>query len=250
VRTLTLQKLDSMRGKPVFDARGERIGQIEEIFVDTATREAEWIEVGAGGFFGKKHVLVPVEEAREDRDGVKVAFDKDRVKNAPELDTDQPTQQAEAELYRYYGLGFSHEESPSQLPDERATAQNEAGTADRQSVTRSEEELRVGKREVSAGHVRLRKYVVTEPVSAEVELRSERLVIETEPVAQAPGTADISDAELDMELRREEPVVQKDTVAKEQITARVETETERRQISDEVRKEKVDVEDDEARRQD
>ena len=52
-------RLDEMRGAPVHDNAGEKIGKVEEIYYDQQTRVPEWIGIGTG-FFGTKRVLVPV----------------------------------------------------------------------------------------------------------------------------------------------------------------------------------------------
>ncbi len=55
------------------------------------------------------------------------------------------------------------------------------------SVSRHEEEIQVGKREVEYGRVRLRKWVETEPVTEEIELRRETAFVERQPVNRPPG---------------------------------------------------------------
>ena len=54
---------DDLRSKDVYDADGQRVGSIEDLYIDWHEREVRLLEVGAGGFLGigKKHLLVPVE---------------------------------------------------------------------------------------------------------------------------------------------------------------------------------------------
>jgi sporulation protein YlmC with PRC-barrel domain len=54
---------DDLRGKAVYDAQGQRIGGVEDLYIDRKEREVRFLEVGAGGFLGigQKHFLVPVE---------------------------------------------------------------------------------------------------------------------------------------------------------------------------------------------
>src|SRR5207237_440464 len=61
------------------------------------------------------------------------------------------------------------------------------GGKDKQSVTRSEEEVEVGKRPVEAGSARLRKWVETEPVALDVELQREVARGSRERIDQAAG---------------------------------------------------------------
>jgi sporulation protein YlmC with PRC-barrel domain len=63
---------NDVRGKAVYDAEGQRIGGVEDIYIDRHEREVRFLEVGAGGFLGigEKRFLVPVEavtQVAEDR---------------------------------------------------------------------------------------------------------------------------------------------------------------------------------------
>jgi sporulation protein YlmC with PRC-barrel domain len=54
---------DDLRGKDVYDAGGQRLGSVEDLYVDRQEREVRYLEVGSGGFLGigQKRFLVPVE---------------------------------------------------------------------------------------------------------------------------------------------------------------------------------------------
>ena len=54
---------------------------------------------------------------------------------------------------------------------------------------------------------------------------------------------EITEAEHEVILHEEEPVVEKRTVPKERIRMRTETVTDEREVSEEVRKERIDTED-------
>ena len=63
---------DDLRGKDVYDAQGQRIGSVEDLYIDRNEREVRFLLVSAGGFLGmgEKPLLVPVEaivEVAEDR---------------------------------------------------------------------------------------------------------------------------------------------------------------------------------------
>lgn len=232
--TRTNVRLDQMRGQHVYDNAGERIGTVEEIFYDHETSAPEWIGIGTG-FLGTKRVLVPVDGARVTEDGLVVAYAKDKVKDSPDIDSDEISAEQEAELTSYYGLGYTGR-------DTSGGAQQPAG----ETITRSEEELRVGKQSVEAGRVRLRKWVETEPVALDVELHHETAQVTREPVEA--GAADTSGAfqeqEIEVPLRAEQPIVEKDVVAKERIGLQTQVETTTQRVEDEVRKERVDVDSD------
>src|SRR5690606_9567051 len=86
------------------------------------------------------------------------------------------------------------------------------------SVSRHEEEMRVGKREMERGRIRLRKWVETEPAEADVSLRRETARVEREAVDRPAPAAQLGDEEAEMTLHEEEPVVSKETVEKERVT--------------------------------
>lgn len=95
-----------------------------------------------------------------------------------------------------------------------------------------EEEVRVGKREVPLGVVRVYSTVTTQPVEEQVHLREEHASVERHPVDR-PASAAEGDAfkEASFEIResKEEPVVSKEARVKEEVivgkeaTERVET---------------------------
>ncbi|HEY8489897.1 MAG TPA: PRC and DUF2382 domain-containing protein [Dehalococcoidia bacterium] len=245
----------ALRGQPVLAADGDKIGNVEEIYYDEATGVPEWIGIGTG-FLGRKRLVVPVEGARiqeGEQAAVQVPYSKDQVKDTPEVPADQIPEETERELYRHYGLQPSRERSETQLPGGGAPAPEARGepppghhgfTQGEASMTRSEEELRVGKRPVDRGRARLRKWVETEPASEEVELTEERARVTREPMNEPASGAQIGEQEAEVTLHGEEPVVGKETVAKERVTLEREEETRRETVGDEVRKERVDVEGD------
>ncbi len=63
---------NDLRGKAVYDAQGQRIGRVGDLYIDRQEREVRFLEVGAGGFvgIGEKSYLVAVEavvEVADDR---------------------------------------------------------------------------------------------------------------------------------------------------------------------------------------
>ena len=242
---VTIDQLSEARGVAVYDAAGEKIGAVEEIFYDEQTRQPEWLGIGTG-FFGTKRVLVPVQGADMREDGFYVPYAKDQVKDSPDIDEDEISQETEQQLYAHYGLQYSERSSESGLPE--GAPGRESGQAGEASVTRSEEELEVGKREVDAGQVRLRKWVETEPVQADVELKRETARVTRERVDEPVSDAEIGEEEIEVPLRAEKAVSQKRTVAKERIGLEKDVETERETVGDEVRKERVEIEGDNTER--
>jgi uncharacterized protein (TIGR02271 family) len=230
---MTMNELAQMQGKPVYDSLGEKIGSVEEIFYDQQTNQPEWIGIGTG-FLGTKRVLVPIEGADVSRDGISVRYDKKQVKGSPDIDSDVLSEATEHKLYAYYGLE----------PSTPRSLRGDAGT----SVTRTEEELTVGKTQHEAGRARLRKWVETEPVEMDVQLKRETARVTREVVDEPVSDAALGDEEVEVTLREEQPVVHKQAVAKERIGLEKDVDIERETVSDEVRKERVDIEGDVDRR--
>jgi len=85
-----------------------------------------------------------------------------------------------------------------------------------------EENLRVGKRDVSNGRVRVRSYMVETPVSEQVDLREERVHVERRPVDRAVSDADLAfqGRTIVAEERAEEAVVSKEARVKEEVVLR------------------------------
>ena len=220
----------------VIDAAGETIGSVEELFVDERSGSPTWIGLGTG-FFGTKRVLVPYEGATVEEDEVRVPYAKDQVKDSPDVDEDEISGERERELYAHYGLPYG---GSSDLGGREADRQVDVEAADRDLV-RHEEELRVGMREEEVGRLRLHKWVETERVDVPVEVRREKARVVREPVDEAAPAGEIGDDALEVTLREERPVVAKETVAKERIGIETDVETEQQVVSDDVRRERVEV---------
>jgi uncharacterized protein (TIGR02271 family) len=129
--------------------------------------------------------------------------------------------------------------------DSTDTGTSRAGSEEAIPVV--QERLRVGKREVNRGGVRVRSYVVEEPVEEQVNLREERVDVERRPVGRRvqPGAADelLQDRTIEMTESAEEAIVSKDAEVTEEVVVR-KFEGERTEgVSDTVRRTEVDVED-------
>jgi uncharacterized protein (TIGR02271 family) len=116
-------------------------------------------------------------------------------------------------------------------------------------MTRSEEELRVGTARRESGRARLRKYVVTEEVTQTVPVQREEVRIEREPITDANADRaldrpEISEEEHEVVLHDEEPVIEKRAVPKERVRMDKDTRTEDAQVSEEVRKERIEADGD------
>jgi uncharacterized protein (TIGR02271 family) len=265
----TTDEVLTWRGQQLRSSYGQKLGTIEEIYLDAETNKPEWALITTG-MFGTKRSFVPLCEASRSSDGVTVPFDKATVRDAPRIDPDgQLSQHEEAELFRHYGLQYSENQSRSGPPARGATPdgagdvtdrsrdgrdEDGAGTVGRDvsgptsdaAMTRSEEELRVGTRERESGRVRLRKYVVEDEVTQKVPVRREEVRVEREPITDAnagdamSGSA-LSEEEHEVVLHEDEPVTDKRVVPKERVRLDKDvTETEET-VSESVGKEQIDV---------
>ena len=240
------------RGRNAVDSDGDKIGSIDEIYMDAETGKPEWLAVKTG-MLGSKVSFVPIAEASDADGDVRVPYDKQQVKDAPSAEADgELSQDEEASLYRHYGLDYSEARSDSGLPEgqgREAVGRDTSGPTTDDAMTRSEEELRVGKTQRESGRARLRKYVVTEQVQKTVPVQREEVRVEREPITDAnvgdakAGPA-ISEEEHEVVLHEEEVVTDKRAVPKERVRLDKETVTEDQTVSEEVRKEQIETEGD------
>ncbi|HZW02595.1 MAG TPA: YsnF/AvaK domain-containing protein [Anaerolineaceae bacterium] len=108
-----------------------------------------------------------------------------------------------------------------------------------------EEELRIGKREIDAGGVRVHTYTTDEPVEEEVTLRKEQVRIERRPADRPAQEGDFEafkKGTMEFTEKSEEPVVEKRANVVEEVHVSKDIEEERRMIHDTLRKTNVDVE--------
>ncbi|MEZ0167896.1 YsnF/AvaK domain-containing protein [Microvirga sp. TS319] len=124
-------------------------------------------------------------------------------------------------------------------------AQGRLSDRDEEVIPVAEERLRVGKRDVSHGRVRVRSYVVETPVEEQVTLREERVAVERHPADRALSDADqaFQERTIEAEERGEEAVVSKEARVTEEVVVRKEAEQRTEAVSDTVRKTEVEVED-------
>jgi len=134
--------------------------------------------------------------------------------------------------------------SSSETVSSPRTATGASGTEE--VVPVYEEQLRIGKRDVSHGHVRIRSYVVETPVNEQVRLRSESVQVERKPVDRPVAAGDklFQDRIIEAEERAEEVVVGKETRVKEELTLRKTAADRTQDISDTVRHTEVEIQDD------
>ncbi|MDE8558553.1 YsnF/AvaK domain-containing protein [Pantoea vagans] len=107
----------------------------------------------------------------------------------------------------------------------------------------AEERLEVGKRLVSEGSTRVRRYTVTDPVSENVSLHEQHAEIFRRPVNEtgSPDQVDWSEKTVEVEETHEQPVVNKTAQIIEEVVLRKEASDRVETINDSVRRQEVDI---------
>jgi len=237
-------------GRAAVDANGDKIGRIEELYMDDATGQPEWLAIKTG-LLGTKLSFVPMAGATNSGDDLQVPYSKDLVKDAPNVEADGHLEpEEEAALYRHYDRGPDYDRY--QWTDDRSEwteGRDTSGPTTDDAMTRSEEEVQVDKERRAAGKARLRKYVVTEDVNVTVPVQREEVRVEREPITdanrdKAMDGPDISEEEHEITLTEEEVVVSKQAVPKERVRLEKDVVTEQEQVNETVRKEQIEVDGD------
>ena len=270
--TLDKDRILQFRGENLCDSDGDKIGSIEEIYLDAETDAPEWALVNTG-LFGGKSTFVPLRDATEADGALRVPFDKATVKDAPKMDPNgQLSQSEESELYSYYNMDYSEGRSDTGLPEggtrrdftdtdtdrdfdrEGTVGRDVSGPETDQAITRSEEELQVGTTQRESGRARLRKHVVTDQVTQTVPVKREEIRLEREPITDSNSDAatsgpELSDEEHEVVLHEEEVVAEKRAVPKERVRLDKDVEVEEKTVTEDVSREEIDLDDDTGRTQ-
>jgi uncharacterized protein (TIGR02271 family) len=277
----TLEDVQHWRGRPAVDANGDKIGTIEDVYLDRQSGDPEWVAVKTG-LLGSRVSFAPVRDASASGDDVRIAHPKDKVKDAPNIDPDgELSPEEERRLYEHYGVEYGawsetsedrteaplgREERDARFADadrettggREVTAEGDAtgtvgdevsGQTTDDAMTRSEDEVNVGTERRETGRARLRKWVESERVQETVPVQREEARVEREPITdanveQAVRGPEISEAEHEVTLEAEEPVVEKRTVPKERVRLDKDVHTEERTVDEEVRRERIETEGD------
>jgi uncharacterized protein (TIGR02271 family) len=213
-----------IRGWDVVLGSDEPIGDIDDLIIDPAAGKVRYLDVdldrSALGLERDRHVLVPIANAHldtKDEHVVLSGMTREALLKLPEYDG------------RAYASGYD-QTFTSHLSDEAQTKR----------LTRSAEELRIGKRE-KKGDVRVSKHVETERVKQTVPLQRDEVHVERRPVERAVGSADMRNDEIVVPVREEEAVIEKRPVVKEEVIISKEPKTIERSVEADVRREEVDV---------
>jgi uncharacterized protein (TIGR02271 family) len=260
---ISTTSIETLIGQDVVDSVGEKIGTVGQVYVDTTSGEPTWASVKTG-LFGLSESFVPLADAAEGTDGLRVGYEKEFVKDAPRVDPDQGlSAEEENRLYSYYGVndisettvddvntgaGYATADSVADTTADTTEGYDTSGPTTDDAMTRSEEQLHVGTERVESGRARLRKFVVTENQTVTVPVSHDEVRLVREPITDANAGAahagpGISEEEHEVVLTEDRVVVQKQTVPVERVALGTETVTEQQQVDETVRKEQIELED-------
>jgi uncharacterized protein (TIGR02271 family) len=221
------------------------------------TTEAE--ESHEGGISGFFHRLFGGEESDQHGEHYAEAVRRGSAVvcvTAPEAQVDQAVRimndegaidiDRRVEQYRETGYERHNPDAPAYSYD-AATKERERfrGSEQSQSIPVVEEELRIGKRAVQRGGVRVFSHVVEKPVEEDIQLREEHVRVERRPVDRPIGKGDterMRDQTVEVTEMAEEPVVQKRARVREEVVVGKETTQRTEKVRDTVRRTEVEVE--------
>jgi len=260
----SIESVRAWRGQTMVDADGAAIGTIADIYLDTETNEPTWALVHID--LGDRDTLVPLAGAMAAGEHVQTPRLRGMVIAAPPCRSDRVLSvDEERQLYRHYGLDYTVVDQPGppqrdaperdeherRVYDQEADARGGAGATSDEAMTRSEEQLQVGKQRRPRSRVRLQKYVTTEHVPATIPVQREEVRLVEEPIAEraeARGSGTRSaEQEPELILHEEQPVIDKQVVPRERVRLAKETVTEDQQVTESVRKEQIELDEGELR---
>lgn len=244
------ERTQEMICSTLYGSDRQKVGKIGHVFLDNRTEQPAFATVQTG-MLGRRENFVPLEGADLTDEQVRVPYDSSRIKDAPAVDSNQEdlTGPQEREIYDYYGLGYGSADAsgPGAATGAGTEQTTERDRSDDDAMTRSEERMQVGKESVETGRARLRKYVVTENVERTVPVSREEVRVEREPITEenrdrATAGPAFTESEHEVTLHEERPVTSKEEVPVERVRLIKDTQTEQEQVTDEVRKEQIEEE--------
>src|ERR1700747_1922423 len=94
-------------GKMLVDRDGERIGKLQDVYVDVENDEPQFATVKEG-FIGRHLTFVPLGGIKAGPDELQVAVTRDQIKAAPNIEQhgEELSQADESRLYHHYELNY------------------------------------------------------------------------------------------------------------------------------------------------
>ncbi len=111
---IVVQDIAQWHGKLLVDRDGEKIGKLEDVYVDVETDEPQFGTVKEG-HFGRHLTFVPLRGLTIGPDNLQVKVAKEQVQAAPNIDMrgDELSEAGESALYHHYQLNYTAPETTS-----------------------------------------------------------------------------------------------------------------------------------------
>jgi uncharacterized protein (TIGR02271 family) len=243
-----------VRGWDVLAADGRKIGEVDNLLVDTAAMKVRYLDIDIEDDLlegrADRHILVPIGYARLDEDDDRIfvdTLDQATLRKIPEYRHEPLTREYESSLQTHFDsrgtattAGGSDFYAKEGFDDDRFYGKRRGGAGE-QRITRSEEQLAIGKRQQQTGEVDIEKRVRTEHVREEIPVRREEVTVERRPATGMGAKPRIEEDEIHIPVTEEELVVQKRAVPKEEIVVRKQERVENQSVEADLRKEEVDI---------
>ena len=194
--------------------------------------------------FGESAALHYFESLRRNQSLLAVPSPPDRIDDAVEVMRQLGARAVDDTAFDDEDNHAIPERAPEASADLPAAPPREA-FVDQVKVPVVEEQLEVGKRQVSRGGVRVHSAIVEEPIERSISLREERLIVDRRPVYRDATDADLADFKegtIEVHETIEEPVITKRRRVVEEIVIGRETRERTETITDTVRRTQVRVE--------
>ncbi len=101
-------------GKMLLDCNGEKIGKLQDVYVDVETDEPQFATVKEG-LIGRHLTFVPLGGIQIGPDDLQVSVTKEQVRAAPDIEMhgEELSQTDESKLYHHYELNYVPPDSQS-----------------------------------------------------------------------------------------------------------------------------------------
>jgi uncharacterized protein (TIGR02271 family) len=249
-----------VRGWEVFASDGRKIGEVEDLLIDTGAMKVRYLDVDLDDELLEagqdRHVLIPIGYARLDESDDHIFVDElasTDVGAIPAYTQEPLTREYETTVRQHFDRDYTTAATTTtdtdtdfyahdHFDDDRFYGARRNLDDGEARMTLSEEELAVGKREVRAGEVEIDKDVETRHVRENVPVSHEEVVVERRPAT--PGMAAdarIEEGEIHVPVTEEELVVAKRAVPKEELVVKKREVVEDETVEADLRRERVDV---------
>jgi hypothetical protein len=137
----TLQDVEGWKGRTVVDPDGDKVGTLEEFYLDRQSGDPTWAAIRTG-LFGTHTSLAPLDGASVAGNDVRLGYSKSAVKDAPRPEVEgELTRDEERRLFDHYGAAKNAaapeptpEPEPTPAPETAAPAPERPFAASEQTV--------------------------------------------------------------------------------------------------------------------